>query len=229
MTTPANRAAPAAPFSQAFPTPGPLVAQAYRTLLTARNGTDEEREQIGDPAKLPRPWDPPTCAVHPDLYTEVMQWLDAVVDWLTIEYTWAVKGIIPPCWLDHPHLIHEIAVLTDQRRNASHTLDSNALEEWHQYALPGFTDRMTHLLERTCDSEHRPWPARSRYASLTHTTARRAAHLAAVAAQLRENHHQQQATAPQPAARFRPRLITTHDGITLDPTTGEIHDEGEAP
>ena len=65
-----------------------------------------------------------------------------VVDWLISEYVWEAADTIPACWPQHPHLVHEIAVLADQRRRAGHALTSDALEEWHRYSLPAFTERV---------------------------------------------------------------------------------------
>jgi hypothetical protein len=47
---------------------------------------------------------------------------------------------IPACWPQHPHLVHEIVVLADQRRRAGHALTSDASKEWHRYSLPAFID-----------------------------------------------------------------------------------------
>ena len=68
--------------------------------------------------------------------------MDAVVDWLITEYVWEATDTIPACWPQHPHLVHEIAVLADQRYRAGHAFTSDALEEWHRYSLPAFTERM---------------------------------------------------------------------------------------
>jgi hypothetical protein len=40
--------------------------------------------------------------------------------------------VIPGCWPQHPHLVHEIAVLADQRRRAGTARTSDVLEEWHR-------------------------------------------------------------------------------------------------
>jgi hypothetical protein len=55
--------------------------------------------------------------------------LEAVVTWLNQEYIWDVADVIPPCWPQHPHLVHEIAVLADQRRRTSLAPTSDPLEE----------------------------------------------------------------------------------------------------
>ncbi len=93
--------------------------------------------------------------------------------WLNREYVWDVGAVIPGCWPQHPHLVHEVAVLADQRRRAGNTLTSDALEEWHRYALPAFIERMRTRIKDHCEEGHQSWPARSRYARHTSDTARR--------------------------------------------------------
>jgi hypothetical protein len=102
---------------QPFPAPGQLVALAYRELERAANGSPEQIRALGDARLLPRPWEPASCGT-PQLRQQLWSWLEAVVDWLVTEYTWEVADTIPACWPQHPHLVHEIAVLADQRRRA---------------------------------------------------------------------------------------------------------------
>ncbi len=147
---------------QPFPTPGPLLGLAYRNLWLAAEGSDNQRQTIGDPSQLPRPWDPATCR-DPLLRAELWAWLDDVVIWFNRSYTWDPTGLIPPCWPHHPHLVHEIAVLADQRRRASIALNSDALEDWHRYTVPGFQERLKARLKAHCDHEHQPPPARARH------------------------------------------------------------------
>ena len=72
--------------------------------------------------------------------------------------------MIPACWPRHPHLVHEIAVLADLRRRAGHALTGDAMEEWHRYALPAFTERMRQRMKGHCeDKDHQPWPAQGRH------------------------------------------------------------------
>jgi hypothetical protein len=111
---------------------------------------------------VPRPWDLGSCQT-PQLRKEVWSWLEAVVTWLNHEYVWDVAGVIPPCWPQHPHLVHEIAVLADQRRRAGQALTSEALEDWHRYSLPAFTERMKTRLRNHCQEDHQSWPAKGRY------------------------------------------------------------------
>lgn len=206
MTTPPVPAA----LALAFPTPGPLLGSAYRDLYLAVEGSDNQKATIGDTSLLPQPWDPPTCR-NPQLRAELWTWLQAVVVWINHEYTWDPDGMIPTCWPQHPHLVHEIAVLADQRRRAGIALDSNALEEWHRYSAPGFTERLHTRLKAHCEQDHQPWPARARHGS--HTDQR-------VTDEQRRLFAADIATLgpPQPALLNRPRLalINTQTGEIID-------------
>ena len=151
------------PMIRAFPEGGALIRLAYRELHIAAHGTKEQKNAIGDPRLLPRPWDPPTCR-NTELRKQVWDWLEDVVTLLNREYVWDVSTVIPGCWPQHPHLVHEIAVLADQRRRAGIALTSDMLEEWNRYALPGFVDRMRARIKDHCEEGHQRWPASSRYA-----------------------------------------------------------------
>ena len=154
------------PLALPFPLPdGPELRAAYWDLHLAAHGDDETKARIGDPSLLPRPWDPPTCRKR-QLRTELWEWLDEVVNWFNSEYVWdPTAGMIPPCWPQHPHLVHEIAVLADQRRRAGIDTSSNSLEEWHRYTVPAFLDRLRQRVRSHCDEHHQPWPARARHIS----------------------------------------------------------------
>jgi hypothetical protein len=105
--------------------------------------------------------------------------LDAVVAWLITEYVWEATDTIPACWPQHPQLVHEIAVLADQRRRAGHAFTSDALDEWHRYNLPAFIERMKTRLRSQCEDGHQAWPAKGRYTRYTAEINRRT----------REEHH----------------------------------------
>ena len=135
---------------------------AFRELDLAENGTAQQREHLGDPDLLPRPWDPGTCT-NPELRIQIWEWLEAVVAWLNHEYSWDLDAMVPTCWPHHPHLVHELAVLADQRRRAGLATHSRLMEEWHRYTLPAFADRMRGRLGAHCDEGHQPWPGRSRH------------------------------------------------------------------
>ena len=150
------------PMIRAFPEGGALIRLAYRELNIAANGTKEEIRAIGDARLLPRPWDPATCR-NTELREQVWAWLEDVAIWLNREYVWDVGAVVPCCWPQHPHLVHEIAVLADQRRRAGTALTSDALEEWHRYCLPAFVDRMRARVKDHCEEGHQRWPASSRF------------------------------------------------------------------
>ena len=100
-------------------------------------------------------------------------WLDDVVTWINHEYVWDTDGFIPSCWPEHPHLVHDLAVLADQRRRAGLAHTSDALEDWHRFALPTFLDRMAARLKSHCETGHEPWPAGSRHVRHTSDPHRR--------------------------------------------------------
>ena len=202
----------------AFPTAGRRVEHAYRELDKALNGSDEEKKALGSPRVLPRPWDPPTC-VDPALRAGVWDWLEQVVIWLNHEYVWDASAQIPACWPQHPHLVHEIAVLADLRRRAGHALTGDTLEEWHRYALPAFTERMRHRIKAHCeDKDHQPWPAQGRH--IRHvgddSTRARARVFHADVATLRH--------APEPPPLPPVPRLHLVDDLTVDTGTGEVLD-----
>lgn len=139
-----------------------MLRLAYRELTIAAQGKEDQVAALGPLHELPRPWDPPTCR-RPDLRQQLWEWLEQVVDWLNHECVWDVSTMIPACWPHHPHLVHEIAVLADQRRRAGAALTSDAMEDWNRYTLPTFTDRMRVRLKDHCEEGHQLWPARGRY------------------------------------------------------------------
>jgi hypothetical protein len=53
--------------------------------------------------------------------------------------------------------------LADQRHRAGQALTGEALEEWHRYSLPSFTERMWTRLRNHCQEDHQSWPAKGRY------------------------------------------------------------------
>jgi hypothetical protein len=194
---------------QPFPQPGRLMQLAYRELDLATSRQQDHLLPLRDQVNMPRPWDPATCRT-PQLRKEVWSWLEAVVTWLNHEYVWDVADVIRPCWPQHPHLVHEIAVLADQRRRAGLSLTSDALEEWHRYSLPSFTERMKARLRNHCQEDHQSWPAKGRHTRHTAEAAlhRRLSSYAADSDAVKSLHRQTQS----------PRL-----GL-VDLDTGEIND-----
>jgi hypothetical protein len=150
--------------------PCQLLALAYRELDRAATGRPEQIRALGDARLLPRPWEPATCRTPP-LREQLWLWLEAVVAWLVTEYVWEATDTILACWPQHQHLVHEIAVLADQRRRAGHAFTSDALEEWHRDSLPAFTERMKTRLKNHCEDGHQAWPAKGRHTGYTVATA----------------------------------------------------------
>lgn len=204
----------------AFPMPTSTeLEKAYTDLFLAANGDEATKKRIGNPALLPRPWDPPTCT-RPTLRHELWQWLDTVVTWFNHEYVWDHNaGTIPPCWPQHPHLVHDIAVLADQRRRAALDLTSTTLEEWHRVSVPAFLDRLKTRTKNTCDERHSTWPAHGRHTRHNNTAAERA--------ELFGGDLNDLATRTQPQARpgenrAKLHLVDTDSGRPIDPVSGEV-------
>lgn len=198
-----------------FPMPdSQLIDDAYWDIERSENGTATEQHLLGDHDRLPKPWDVATCA-DPDLRRDVWNWYDRIVTWFNHEYVWdPAAGMIPPCWPLHPHLVHEIGVVADQRRRIEMATNANALEEWHRYVVPALIERIQKRVKQHCDDHHQAWPARARFA-----------------------HHGADAQAQRRSAAFesdleslavedradRPRLlIVDENGELIDPETGEV-------
>ena len=214
MSTDPTPARPGAPLVLPFPTPGRLLHHAYRELSMAANGTPEQVKALGDTRLLPRPWDPPTCTHH-DLRLELWVWLDDVVTWLNHEYIWDTDAFIPTCWPEHPHLVHDLAVLADQRRRAGLAYTSDAIEDWHRYALPAFLDRMATRLKTHCEDGHQPWPSGSRHARHSADAHRRRR------VQTYRGDTDDVLAKTDVSRHASPRL-TVVDGEVLDGETGEV-------
>ena len=204
------------PMVTTFPHPGRQLEQAYRELDLALNGIDEQRTALGSLRLLPRPWDPDSLT-RPQLRRELWDWLEAFTIWLNTEYVWDVAGVVPHCWPQHPHLVRELAVLADQRRRAALALGSDALEEWHRYALPAFVDRMRQRVKNHCDDGHQQWPAKGRQSR----------HLGEPATTQRAQAFDQDAARHSPPSgnnESTPPRLRVVEGQTIDTGTGEIVD-----
>ena len=113
------------------------------------------------------------------------------------------------------HLVHDLAVLADQRRRAGTANTSDALEDWHRYALPAFLDRMTARLKSHCENGHQTWPSTGRHARHSSDPHRRRRLRA-----FKDDAHQ---LAPQPIEpTTQPPRLTIIDGDVVDSQTGEI-------
>ena len=197
-----------------FPQVGALIIRAYADLsrVEQAKNVDEVRD-LGPLEWLPRPWDVTTCR-DPGLRREVWEWLDAVVGWINTQHAWLADSLIPGCWPQHPHLVHEIGSLADQRRRAGLAVTSELLEEWHRYAVPQFLDRIHTRTRGVCEDGHKnpPGTARtSRYHALAATDARQDLFTQDVAASA--------AALNRPAGRTSLALV---DGLLVDTSTGEV-------
>ena len=148
-----------------FPTPGGRVINAFKEMEQLASGSTAHRTALNNGKGLPRPWSPATCKDRA-LREELFEWLDEVVMWLNQQYTWDTAMMIPPCWLWHPHIVNEVAVVAARRRVAEDGYVTEALEIWHHQDLPEFFERMRTRLGHACDDgEHAPWPGNPRYRS----------------------------------------------------------------
>lgn len=147
---------------QPFPSPGPVLRRLFRHYWTAENGTEQEKAKLSS-RPTGRPWDPATLGTTTERM-ELWRWLEEVVRWFNHEYAWDTSQVIPDCWPEHPHLVHEIAVMADARRRAGEAYNSGPLEEWHRICVPWFLGRMHDSIRGHCEERHQAWPARARYA-----------------------------------------------------------------
>lgn len=197
------------PLVQPFPMPSERIRMAYWDLYLSDEGTAAQKKRLGQADLLPRPWDIATVT-DPDLRRDVWDWYENVVTWFNHEYVWdPTAGMIPPCWPQHPHLIHDIGVLADQRRIVATATNSNALEEWHRYSIPAFLERLHDRVKQHCDNEHQAWPARARYARHSSGETLRLGRL-------------RNEPRPMPAPSPSLRLVDKKSGQLIDPATGEI-------
>ncbi len=200
-----------------FPPPdGVELKKAYRNLFLSANGTEADKKRIGNPANLPRPWDPASCT-NPALRRELWTWLEKFVIWFNHEYVWDHNaGMIPACWPQHPHLVHEIAVLADQRRRAGLDPTSSALEEWHRFGIPGFLERLKTRTKNSCDEHHTTWPAEGRQGRNLSR---------AVVAKRKQGFGDDVASVGPSPREPRPaplRLARARSGELVNPVTGEV-------
>ena len=225
-----------------FPMPHTAaLVRAYDNLYVAENGTEQQQRALGNPGMLPKPWDPGTI-VDPQLRYETWLWLDDVVTWFNHEHVWNLHaGHIPACWPHHPHLVHEIAVLADQRRNATLAIHSDTLEDWHRYSVPAFLERLKQRTHDGCETQHADWPGRSRYNRHAAAAAARNTVFSADSEYLHQQQRGQRTHQPDPAAtdpedpagapdrhhapeaQTRPQRVQLHliNG-EIDPDTGEV-------
>lgn len=145
-----------------FPAPDRELAHALDVLRRAaavESPTDLDLRWL---AAAPRPWDPPSCSAH--LRLLIYLWLDQVVAWINEDYTWRVDRVLPACWVEHPHLVHELATIACLRWETTFAATAGPLEEWHRVTLPQFLDRIAQRVGTTgCPpGRHQPNPGGGR-------------------------------------------------------------------
>ncbi len=145
-----------------FPAPSALVRDLFVQLQVAAESPPKSDMDLRELGRLPRPWDPPTCPREPRRL--VYAWLDEVVGWINEEHTWHVERMIPLCWVEHPHIVHELATVACLRWETECAASTKMLEEWHRFTLPTFLDRIAQRIGSSgCPpGRHQPHPGESR-------------------------------------------------------------------
>lgn len=145
-----------------FPEPGPTLTATMEQLQMAAIEPPADESELRELAQMPRPWDPATCTGR--MRAELWAWLDVVAMWVNEEQLWNVtRPGIPECWPEHPHLVHDLAVLACSRYYTSFAVTPAALEDWHRYGLPAFLERLRDRLREGCQpGRHQPRPRNER-------------------------------------------------------------------
>lgn len=130
-----------------FPAPSPVVVASLGELRLAAVIPPESENELRRLSTLPRPWDPTTCPE--ELRRLIYAWLDEVVAWINEEHTWRTDHVIPMCWQEHPHIVHELATIACLRWEAGYAVTPHPLEDWHRYALTTFLDRISQRIGKT--------------------------------------------------------------------------------
>ena len=148
-----------------FPSPSPVLTAALDELRIAAAVPTSSEHELRRLAMLPRPWEPAMCPS--ELRCLIYLWLEEVVGWINEEHCWRVDRMIPICWDQHPHIIHELATVACLRWEASFAATPAELGEWHRYALPMFLERVAQRIGATgCPpGRHQPHPGAARHAA----------------------------------------------------------------
>lgn len=93
-------------------------------------------------------------------------WLDDVVAWINEQHTWRTNRIVPHCWSEHPHLVHELSIVACLRWEAGLDLTPDAIHEWQRRTLPETLLRIVDVLgDGGCPpGRHQASPGESRHA-----------------------------------------------------------------
>jgi hypothetical protein len=126
--------------AESFPQPSPLIVDALDQLRLAAVRPPDNESALRRLAMLPCPWDPAACP--PELRELLYVWFDAVVAWINEEHTWRLDRVIPICWTQHPHIVHELATVACLRWEADYAVTAATLDEGYRYNLPMFLDRL---------------------------------------------------------------------------------------
>ncbi|MGK2876717.1 MAG: hypothetical protein ACSLEW_13950 [Nocardioides sp.] len=155
MTEPSAMASP-------FPRPPDLVQEQFERAAHLAGLEDPSKSERVAFGLLQRPWIPSSCS--PDLRFLIYGWLDEVVAWINEDCLWRTERAVPACWEQHPHIVHELAVVATLRWHAELALTPAAMEDWLRFTLPQFLDRMaTRVGETGCPpGAHQPHPGSSR-------------------------------------------------------------------
>ena len=147
-----------------FPTPSPVLAAVLDEMRIAAVAPPESQDELRRLATLPRPWEPASC--QSELRNLIYIWLDDVVAWINEQHTWRVDRMIPICWAEHPHIVHELATVACLRWEAGYSVTPVGLEIWQRLTLPTFLDRIAQRIGPTgCPpGRHQPNPGGGRNA-----------------------------------------------------------------
>jgi hypothetical protein len=126
--------------AESFPQPSPLIVDALDQLRLAAVRPPDNESALRRLAMLPCPWDPAACP--PELRELLYVWFDAVVAWINEEHSWRLDRVIPICWTQHPHIVHELATVACLRWEADYAVTAATLDEGYRYNLPMFLDRL---------------------------------------------------------------------------------------
>jgi hypothetical protein len=153
---------PAELMAAPFPRPAPTLVAILDEFRVAAMSPPTSQQEMHRLAALPRPWEPASCP-H-ELRNLIYIWLEDVVAWINEEHTWRVDRVVPICWSEHPHIVHELASVTSMRWEAMHDVTPTALEDWQRETLPSFLERIAQRIGATgCPpGRHQPHPGTAR-------------------------------------------------------------------